>query len=450
MLGRKEGTTGNIRNYRLVRPMSEAKLHQCVSVDFVMPAVDGAWLLLWTRLQDNGKGYYALLKADSIPQLFIRRNNSDGTTPNLGVSNFGNLLERGHRYRMVFETVNSGPVRLKAEIIDLETMETIRTVTTQDAEANPPQAGTVGISCEVPANAATGASVTLEHFSYEAVEEETPDPPIEGEAMIHNMKSAEYGRLRQIVTLERGKTYVYSLYENLDGKERRGQQMLIALRQNSGDTKGNVGGLYDDYSEPVEENGYYRRTYEFVTPAEGGYSATEGKVDFCIGLLLGTKDTEPGAYYYGLTLYAKDDPEKTNLLVNADFSEGFKGWYDSGGVLNTDWETRRTLSGDMELTECPGMDYFKRQAQQELEGEWMIHNKGTADWRLFGQRILSKRKTYVFRPLPVSEDQRAGAVGSVRPEGGNELQGNLLYRDRNRRRNLLVPARVHPSRRMPP
>lgn len=270
--------------------------------------------------------------------------------------------------------------------------------------------------------------------------------------MIHNMKSAEYGRLRQIVTLERGKTYVYSLYENLDGKERRGQQMLIALRQNSGDTKGNVGGLYDDYSEPVEENGYYRRTYEFVTPAEGGYSATEGKVDFCIGLLLGTKDTEPGAYYYGLTLYAKDDPEKTNLLVNADFSEGFKGWYDSGGVLNTDWETRRTLSGDMELTECPGMDYFKRQAQQGAGGRMDDTQQGYGRLAPVRAKDPSRNRENLchFRPLPVSEDQRAGAVGSVRPEGGNELQGNLLYRDRNRRRNLLVPARVHPSRRMPP
>ncbi len=111
-------------------------------------------------------------------------------------------------------------------------------------------------------------------------------------------------------------------------------------------------------------------------------STIDGKVRHIVGIRLTTDAVLLGNYSY-FTLYRKDDPYRTNLLVNPDFKMGLYGWTDAPnyyGFANTDEDSKLTSSnGYVSLLSDKNnyeyYDMFKNPAYQGLANDANRDNK---------------------------------------------------------------------------
>ncbi|MBE6727436.1 MAG: SGNH/GDSL hydrolase family protein [Ruminococcaceae bacterium] len=131
----------------------------------------------------------------------------------------------------------------------------------------------------------------------------------------------EYGKVGQMIELEVGKTYVYSVDFGYDP---RNKAEPIAFYHTVPDEQ--ISPSTDkrkEFSWLMIRDGS-RCTYTFTVPEEAYVNPQTGMATVFVGFSTG----EPGnnCYFYDFDLYEKNDANKNNLFVNADFKQGFYGW----------------------------------------------------------------------------------------------------------------------------
>jgi glycerophosphoryl diester phosphodiesterase len=208
--------------------------------------------------------------------------------------------------------------------------------------------GTAGIGVAGSASTSVSEYSYLDNFVYTSTDNVKDTPKY-----LSHSRTVTTKTFGQVVSLEKGKEYVFAAYGTVNAKDSNGYrnepmwveyqtgttqtsstyQRLITARaaiQNTADlTKAQCKQSNLPYSE-------YNMSYVTFTAGMGdteGYvdSYIGGKVRHIVGIRLDTSTHLLGNYSY-FTLYRKDDPNKTNLLVNPDFKMGFYGWCESQGL----------------------------------------------------------------------------------------------------------------------
>jgi len=220
---------------------------------------------------------------------------------------------------------------------------------------------------------------------------------LEGNWVIHNTGAVEYAKFGQIVELDPNKTYVYAVsYKYIDQKG-----SMPYMRYYDGITYQN----YDNYISETQDTEEYRVYYEFKAPNVPAVLGN-GKVRMQIGITCGMGGAD--SYFGNFLLYDKEDANKTNIFVNADFALGLYGWTSNGynSLPITDYGVMKTKQGDVELIQVAD-DYFARPKVDKLEGNWVIHNTGKVEYAKFGQIVeLDPSKTYIYSVSYKYKDQK--------------------------------------------
>jgi len=183
------------------------------------------------------------------------------------------------------------------------------------------------------------------YFRVSTDEEEKEDFDYEnydGEYMLYcyDESSYNYGKFGQVIELEKGKTYVYSVkYKYVLQK----QVAPIALYYKDPSMSGASRATLKWKTEEKDIDNSIM-TYTFTVPDDAFLS--NNKTKMLIGLTLG----EIGGinYFRNFTLYEKSDSKKTNLFKNADFKQGLYGWIHTTGYALTP-EMQKNIYEDTEL-----------------------------------------------------------------------------------------------------
>jgi len=268
------------------------------------------------------------------------------------------------------------------------------------------------IEDETVTETVNGCAVLVEYTDGYFLRTELPD----GKIVIHNNGQKAYGKVGNIVYLDPDKTYVYGVsYKYIDQKLCK----PFILYNNTSGTLTN----YDPDSVALSitsDEDYYRSYYEFTIPAESKKEA-DGRVKMKIGFTTGMAGAD--AYFGDFLLYEKSDSNKTNLLNNADFNLGFKGWADDGAAVTS--QTQYSVYG-ADLVAVAD-DFFKRPTVDKLTGNWVIHNTGTVEYSKFGQIVeLDPTKTYVYAVSYKYIDQK-GSMPYMRYFDGTTYQNFASY-----------------------
>lgn len=176
----------------------------------------------------------------------------------------------------------------------------------------------------------------------EEMEEDFDYENYDGEYMLYcyDESSYNYGKFGQVIELEKGKTYVYSVkYKYVLQK----QVAPIALYYKDPSMTGASRATLKWKTE-VKDIDNSVLTYTLTVPDDAFLSSNKTKM--LIGLTLG----EIGGinYFRNFSLYEESDPNKTNLFTNADFKQGLYGWIHATGYTITP-EMQKNLYEDTEL-----------------------------------------------------------------------------------------------------
>ena len=176
----------------------------------------------------------------------------------------------------------------------------------------------------------------------ENVEEEFDYKNYNGDYMLYcyDESTASYGKFGQIIEIEKGKTYVYSVkYKYILQK----QVAPIALYYKDASMDGKTRATL---KWKTEEKDLDNSTliYTFTAPEDAFFENNKTKV--LVGLTLG----EIGGmnYFRDFKLYDAADSSKTNLFTNADFKQGLYGWIHTTGYTITP-EAVKNVYKDSEL-----------------------------------------------------------------------------------------------------
>ena len=206
--------------------------------------------------------------------------------------------------------------------------------------------GTAGIAVAGSSNSANGYTY-LDNFEYTSTDNASNSPKY-----LSHLRSTTTKTFGQVVALEKDVEYVFAAYGTVDRKDDRGylneplwveyqtgtyfssatSQRIFTERssiQKTADlTKAECKKNNLEYSE-------YNVSYVTFTAGSGGTapyveSYAGNRVRHVVGIRLNDSASLLGNYSY-FTLYRKDDPNRTNLLVNPDFKMGLYGWSDTCG-----------------------------------------------------------------------------------------------------------------------
>lgn len=208
----------------------------------------------------------------------------------------------------------------------------------------------------------------------------------DGKIVIHNNGDKGYGKVGNIVYLKPGKTYVYGVsYKYIN--QNSCKPFLQYNNANGAMTHYDP----DTYSLNItNDDKYFRNYYEFNVPTDGKIES-DGTVKMKIGYTTGGEGAD--AYFGDFVLYEKGDASKTNLLINADFALGFKGWSDEGTPISAT-NVYSIFGADLVVV---SEDFFKIPTMEKLEGNWVAHNTGKLAYAKFTQIVdLDPAKTYVY------------------------------------------------------
>lgn len=141
--------------------------------------------------------------------------------------------------------------------------------------------------------------------------------------MLHLTGNAgyEFGKVGQMLQLQVGKTYVYSVDFGYDP---RNSAEPIAFYHTVPDEKITPSTqTRKEFNWRLTKNGS-RFTYTFTVPEEAYVNPDTGTATVFVGFSTG--EPSNNCYFYDFDLYDKSDSSKTNLFVNPDFKKGFYGW----------------------------------------------------------------------------------------------------------------------------
>lgn len=151
----------------------------------------------------------------------------------------------------------------------------------------------------------------------------------------------------QVVELEKGVEYVFASYGTVDTKDATGyknEPLWVEYQTGSNQYSSTSTRLVIDRSEikktadltkaecKQKNLEYSEYNVSYITFTAGGDDAyvdsnIRNRVKHIVGVRLNTSAALLGNYSY-FTLYRKDDPYRTNLLLNPDFKMGLYGWHD--------------------------------------------------------------------------------------------------------------------------
>ncbi len=304
---------------------------------------------LWARVNQQWKGnsqscygYYLLFNCNQNGNVTLDLAVRKGTaTTTIGsVSYGGTTIVPGQEYRMEMVCQGTNPtlisVNLYTKVGSVENAVAIHD-TFIDSEPTVQVPGSAGIA-GARTSAVAATDVSVEKFEF------TSTDNVSGNYYVDETTTSAK-TFGQVVTLDPTKTYVLAadaVYKDLRNGEdvnalwieyfntsSKGTRLLTArssLKSNRSEADAEAAGI--DYDE------YFRVFYEFDMSTLIDNKVEEG-MNNKTRVIVGTRNdgniANTSGKFSNFTLYAKDDPNKTNLLVNPDFKMGFYGWSDEAG-----------------------------------------------------------------------------------------------------------------------
>lgn len=187
---------------------------------------------------------------------------------------------------------------------------------------------------------ANGKSVTdtfsADNFEYTTTDNETGEYYQSGQKGTTWHNATTSSRIAQVLVLDPSKTYVFEAI----GSKNNTKNIFADYESTDGATTS----FFADDETPtvtVSDDGYTLYRYELNFPANAKrnsnfyHSEDAQNVNYTrvrVGYSRGSSDSMNNAIadFTRFTVYEKDDPNKTNLLVNGDFKMGFYGWFNIG------------------------------------------------------------------------------------------------------------------------
>lgn len=338
------------------------------------------------------KGYYArYCTSNGKVQLF--KINTASSNPVLIDSGYRSFTA-GEKYRL--EIVVTGTDRTVISVRMIKVTDTLEQVVAQNTYVdtdNPFTSGTAGIGVAGSSSSASQYAY-LDNFEYTSTDNVEDAPKY-----LSHLRSIGTKTFGQVVTLDKGAEYVFAAYGTVDVKDATGyrnEPMWVEYQTGSNQYSSTTQRLITNRSAiqktadltkaqckqsnlPYSE---YNVSYVTFTAGKG---ATEGladnyiggKVKHVVGIRIDTSTHLLGNYSY-FTLYRKDDPYRTNLLVNPDFKMGLYGWSDTAGSYFGCTQGKETnavssANGYVEiLTDKNNYEYyemFKNPAYEGVDGD---------------------------------------------------------------------------------
>lgn len=304
---------------------------------------------LWARLSQPYKGnsgevygYYLLFNCNQGGSLTLDlAKRIGGTSATIGSVSFGSnkvVADQEYTLEMVCQGTNPTliSVSLYTKVGSVENAVVCHN-TFLDSEAKLQVASSAGVG-GARTSAVTATDAVIDSFEFTSTDKVTGNYYVEE----GSVGSKTFG---QVVNLDPTKSYVLSATAKDNGVNSGGeltnplwieyfntssvgQRVLISRGSlSSNRTEESVGTSGIEYGE------YYKVFYEFDMSA-----LTDNKVEEGLGnktrVLVGFRcdgSTATSGKFTNFTLYAKDDANKTNLLINPDFKMGLYGWNDEAG-----------------------------------------------------------------------------------------------------------------------
>lgn len=200
--------------------------------------------------------------------------------------------------------------------------------------------GTAGIGV-AGSSASANDYAYLDNFEYTSTDNVKDTPKYLSHSRKVDMKT--FG---QVVTLEKGVEYVLAAYGTVDYTNKDGymnEPLWVASQtssnrfdsttvQNIIETRSEINKTSNLTKKECKENNleYSEYNVSYVTFTADGYedSYLNNRIIHVVGIRLNKSEYLVGNYSY-FTLYRRDDPQRTNLLVNPDFKMGLYGWCDT-------------------------------------------------------------------------------------------------------------------------
>lgn len=321
------------------------KLNQRAAIDFV--SENGKKQVLWLRFGSYGdqsksrgslcRGYY-IQYASGGQEIFIRRwvnvNNQNVMHDVIGSFGWNRVISNGVKCRMELVATGSSPTLLTAKIYTFdEAKQAWKTVFSNSYIDNTPelqQKGTCAISSDGSPNVAIDAA------------EYSSTDNVEGNYYVQktsNCRNGVYSTFGQVVTLEPGKEYVFSARRKT--AEKQATLWIEYSKDENGKITNDTRLLTDIGScETDTIGGYNKLTCKFRLPSAGiennntycwvKNSQKSGRARVIVGFRIDGEE-KTGTFTH-FEIYAADDEQKTNLIVNPDFKMGLYGWDDNFGT----------------------------------------------------------------------------------------------------------------------
>lgn len=243
---------------------------------------------------------------------------------------------------------------------------------------SPFTSGTAGIAAS-GSSSSTNAYTYLDNFQYTST-----DNVIDAPKYLSHSRKVDTKTFGQVVALEKDVEYVFAAYGTVDRKDgtgylneplwveyQTGTYFSSATSQRIITDRSSIQKTADLTKAQCKENNlpYSEYNVSYVTFTAGsGESApyvetyAGNRVRHVVGVRLNKSSSLLGNYSY-FTLYRKDDPKRTNLLVNPDFKMGLYGWSDTCGfwasVLSEETNSVSSKNGYVELlTDKNNYEYY--------------------------------------------------------------------------------------------
>ena len=302
---------------------------------------------LWVRVNQTYKGnsqscygYYLLFNCNQNGNVTLDLAKRIGTaSKTIGTISYGTAITEGQEYHLEMVAQGSNPTLISVSLYtDVGSVKdaVVCHDTFIDNEATLQVAGSAGVSA-ARTSAVTATDVSIEKFEFTSTEK------VSGNYYVSEgtTGSKTFG---QVVMLDPTKKYVFAatavdnglrsgedvnpLWIEYFNTSNAGTRVLTArnmLKSNrlEADVEG-TGLAFDEYF-----NVYYEFDMSTLTDNKVETGAN-GKTRVIVGFRNDGSTTTAGKFT-NFKLYAKDDVNKTNLIVNPDFKMGLYGWYDEAG-----------------------------------------------------------------------------------------------------------------------
>lgn len=404
-----------------LRYVKDAKhIEQRVSVEFVSKI--GLKSQLWLRMDQPNpakystvNGYYVLFNCGSggRTEVMIKKRTASGATVDLGKGTF--YATDGVTYRLELVAQGTAPTLLTAYVYKVtgagEQVATLASAV--DSEEGLQDAGYAGLSY-LKSSITTEPSVIVDNFEYTTTDNVTGKYYVEE----GTTGSKTFG---QLVALDPNKKYILTAYAK-DNGVRNGEDVnplwieyfnssnsytrVLTARSALKSTRSYEAAVDAgvDYSE------YFTVFYDEFNLASCANKKVEsdlgGKTRVIVGFRTDGSTVTAGMFTH-FTLYAADDPQRTNLLVNPDFKMGLYGWYDlAGSYMNyTHYKESEgvTVNGFAQFHQISDEEYdelFKNKSYVKPEApvkNYILKNKGTVNNAKVGQIVeVAAESEYIY------------------------------------------------------